>query len=122
MADNSLKDVTSCAPGMAKWIVSGAAAADAQLVLRPPAGPQRGNGSPRRPDPTRVAAIAGLQELLDAVVAPALVGEAILEDLEELGAVRISEMVCAGAWQAIKAWALLRPLQRRRLLHHVGAE
>ena len=39
----------------------------------------------------------------------------LLEDLEELGAARASELTSED-WASLRVWAALRPLQKRRLL------
>ena len=122
IADGSLQDVVSCAPCMCKWIVQGAAAADAQPALGPMLPVRQGaSRQEESPDPARVAAIGGLHALLAAAQLPGLVASALLEDLEELGAVNVAEL--AGAdWEAMHSWGLLRTLQRRRVLAHVGAQ
>lgn len=121
LADDRLKDVVSCAPCMARWILSGANAYDAAGGLQPVLpvqGPGNGHASL---DATRVAAIRGFQELLEALQVPASASEELLADLERLGAVSVHEPTAAD-WESMNAWALLRPLQQRRLLQHTGAQ
>ena len=120
MADSSLKDVVSCAPCMAKWVVNESKAGDAGSVLQPvlPVQAVGRNNEPLSED--RVMAVAGFREMMAAVRAPS-VAEAILEDLETLGAARVSELTLSD-WMALNSWSLLRPLQQRRLLQHVGAQ
>ena len=119
LEEGSLKDVVSCAPCMARWIVSGSSAQDAAPALQAVLPLQE---APSRVDPlnvARVAAIGGLAELLAAVMVRTEVSEAILEDLEGLGAVSVSELRL-GDWESLNAWSLLRPLQKRRLLDHLA--
>ena len=58
---------------------------------------------------------------LRAVQPASAVAMAIVEDLEELGAVRVGELSVAD-WEASRSWDLLRPLQKRRLQQHIGAQ
>ena len=99
---------------MAHWIVSAAAAGDAQPAVQ----------SAQLPPPDvselhdRVAKIVGLGELLRALQGPRPVVEALVEDLEQLGAVDVSELAPTD-WQALNVWSLLKPLQQRRVLQHL---
>ena len=116
LPDCSLQDVISCAPCMAKWIVHGAAAADAQPALQNAVTPKAlgDNGS-------RVDAIMGLKNLYDALLLPMPVATAMLDALEDLGAICVSELTIQD-WQSMQVWAALRPLQKRRLFAHLGHE
>ena len=115
MLEGALKDVISCPCCMARWIVNGSFAGDAALALQPVLPVQEQLNS------DRVTAIAGFKELMSAVKAPVPVCEAVLEDLEGLGAARVSELTSAD-WESLNAWSLLRPLQKRRLLQQCGAQ
>jgi hypothetical protein len=121
MAEGSLQDVVSCAPCMARWVVNGANACDAAPALQPALPTPTASHIPAHVDAVRVMAISGLKELVAAVQLPGPVCEAILEDLEELGAAGVSELTAAD-WASLNAWSLLRPLQKRRLLQHSGAK
>ena len=72
-----------------------------------------------RVDTGRVFAITGLQALLDIVSLPIGVAEALLEDLEELGAVSVAEPSRAEL-EGLQFWSLLKPLQMKRLVQHLG--
>ena len=112
-----LKDVCSCAVCMCRWIRDGANACDAGLCLQPVL-PVRGSTMPRV-DTGRVFAITGLQALLDIVSLPIGVAEALLEDLEELGAVSVAEPSRAEL-EGSQFWSLLKLLQMKRLVQHLG--
>ena len=43
----------------------------------------------------------------------------MVEDLEELGAINVKEPN-RSQWESLAAWALLKPLQKARLLNHLG--
>ena len=95
---------------MCHWIVQGAAAQDASPGLQPLlARPAREGGG-----------IAGFQELVAAVQLPVGAAQSLAEDLEELGAISVSELTSAD-WESLSAWTTLRTLERRRLLQHVSA-
>ena len=68
---------------------------------------------------SRVHAIQGLSDCLGALQAPHATCKALLEDLEQLGAVCVAELTAAD-WESLSTWGMLLPLQRRRLLHCVG--
>ena len=105
---------------MCRWILRGAAAYDAEMGLRPI--PSTGATEVIAPMPSirRTSAIQGLPELLAVLVLGDSIADALVEDLENLGAARVSELTIMD-WEAIRAWSVLRPLQRRRLLQHTGA-
>ena len=107
----ALKDVQSCAPCMARWIVKwSAAAAPAVQPVAPvqlaPAAPASNN------------AVTGFSALMTAAkLAGAVVGS-LLSEILALGAVDIDEL-CLQDWQALPAWKMLRPLEMRRLANAV---
>ena len=113
---NRMHDVVSCPVCMAKWIVENAAAKDATLGLQPVLPVSVPNAS--KLDSVRVSAIAGLAKLLDVLVLPVGAALGVLEDLEELGAVSVNEPTRA-EWETLSVWALLKPLQRRRLVQEL---
>ena len=47
--------------------------------------------------------------------------EALVEDLEALGAVDVTELQPTD-WESLHVWTLLKPLQKRRLRQHAGAK
>ena len=112
-----LKEVTSCAVCMCRWIRDGANRIDAAPCLQHVL-PARGSTMPSV-DTGRVFAIRGLQDLLDKVALPTGVAEGLLEDLEELGAVNVTEP-SRGEWESLHFWSLLKPLQLKRMLQHLG--
>jgi len=121
LADGSLKDVVSCASHMACWIVKGASAYDAAFGTRQPAVAAEVLRSKEAAlDMDRVAAIQGLQQVLAALKVQVPVAVSLLEELERLGAVTVAELTAAD-WESLSAWALLLPLQRRRLLQCLEA-
>jgi hypothetical protein len=118
MVEGALRDVISCPCCMAKWIVNGSSAGDAVPALQPVLPVL---ALDEHQDSHRVMAIFGLKDLMAAVRVPVAVCVSVLEDLEGLGAVRVSELTVAD-WESLNAWSLLRPLQKRRLLEHCGAQ
>lgn len=119
MGKGDLKDVTSCSSCMARWIVAGSAQRDAAggLHAMPTVLPiDEDKKAAMQPDvQLRVAAIVGLSQLLQKLQVPTEVATMLLEDLEELGAARASELTSED-WASLRVWAALRPLQKRRLL------
>jgi len=115
MADGSLKDIASCAPHMARWIVNGASAHDATLQREPGVATEAAFNQSAALIMQRVAAIQGLQQVLDALKVPGPVAATLLDELEQLGAVSVGELTAAD-WQSLNVWALFLPLQKRRLL------
>jgi len=117
LPEGAMKDVVSCPVCMAKWIVSSAAALDASPGLQPVL-PIR-TSTDAKLDHARVSAIVGLTGLLEAVKLPTGTAEAVVEDLEELGAINVKEPN-RSEWESLAVWALLKPLQKTRLLQHLG--
>jgi len=117
MPDGQLQDVCSCAVCMCAWIVEFAAAYDAEVGLRRlPA-----QSAPAIQGGNIEGGLAeGLQRLVAAAKLPTSVGEALAEDLEELGAVSTSELTPSD-WESLRAWAFVKPLQRRRFLQIVSS-
>ena len=104
-----LREVTPCTHHLAEWIVAGAAEWDAAGVhpaaaAAPAVAPFNG-------------AVQGFTELMQA--ARLLEGDqrALASDLEDLGAVDVTELT-VGDWEGLPTWSRLRPLQQRRLLQH----
>ena len=56
---------------------------------------------------------------MDKTVLPNGVAEAVLEDLEELGAVSVTEP-SRHDWESLNCWSLLKPLQRKRLSNYLA--
>ena len=115
----ALKDITSCAPCMARWLVSGASAKDSAEALR--AAPRAlGDAHQGVEGAARVEAILGLKEALGVLKAPAPVVEVLIGGLESLGAADVRELTLSD-WESLEAWTMMRPLQKRRLVQHVDA-
>ena len=88
----------------------------ASMRCRPSCRSKEGKKAAIQPDvQLRVAAIVGLSQLLQKLQVPTEVATMLLEDLEELGAARASELTSED-WASLRVWAALRPLQKRRLL------
>ena len=121
LPEGSLHDVQSCAHCMAKWIVEGAAAHDAAAAVQPVINVQAPREDLRHLEQQRLEAIVGLSEVIAAVLLPGSAAEALLNDLEDLGAANVAELTPAD-WQALAFWAVLRPLQKRRLERHLGIQ
>ena len=121
MPDGALKEVESCASCMCRWIVRGAAALDAQAGLQPLLPIVGARSGPASLEMGRVRAVGGLPELLEVLRVTNEVSMVIVEGLENLGAVHVSELVVSD-WEALDAWSLLLPLPRRRLLQHIGGK
>ena len=120
LPDGALKEVAPCAPCMCQWLVSGAAAWDAasNLQVAQPV-PVASGWRQRCPlDTDRVSAIVGLRQALEALKLPRSMSEAIVDDLEKLGAISLTELTLAD-WESLESWAALRPLQKRRLAQYV---
>jgi len=105
LPDGAMKDVVSCPVCMAKWIVSSTAALDASAGLQPVL-PLR-TSTDTKLDHARVSAIVGLAELLEAVKLPPCAAEAVVEDLEQLGAISVQEPDCSER-EGLIVWALLK--------------
>ena len=119
MQQSGLKEVCPCAPCMCQWIIQGARSWDTACgVSSVPQGPSSSTVLSSSIVP-RVHAIQGLSDCLGALQAPPATCKALLEDLEQLGAVRVAELTAAD-WESLSAWGMLLPLQRRRLLHCAG--
>ena len=69
----------------------------------------------------RVNAVVGMSECLAALRVPDATCKALLEGLEQLGAVNVTEL-SASDWETLSVWGTLLPLQRRRLLQCVGCQ
>lgn len=106
----NMQDVDPCACHMARWIRDAAAAADARTVLQPvlpTASPSTTIGM--------AAKLDGMDVLSFETRLPSSVASALQAELLELGAVDVRELPAA-EWETLKAWALLKPLQQRRVL------
>ena len=97
--------VPECRHHLAKWIVEASAAFDAAQGLNaPPILP--GDGE---------AAIKDLAIFLDRAKAPRRARAAIVADIVAVGAADVQELFQAD-WESLPSWALLKPLERRRVL------
>lgn len=109
-----LKDVESCAPCMARWIlkfseeVPPVAAACAAVSL---------------PTSTSAAAsysaVAGFGAAMASAKLPAAVADALFGDILAAGAVDVSEL-SRDDWPKLPSWSKLRPLEVRRLVAAMG--
>ena len=97
---------------LALWIRDGAAAFEAHLAL---AGPQPGQANSGG---AGSSAVQGLHALLEHALIPPEAAAALAAEVEALGAVHVQELRQAD-WCGLHAWALLREMERRRLLANV---
>ena len=118
LRQGDLKDVTPCAPCMCQWISEGAWSWDSAHGVQRPLPILSASSSDASDIASRVSAIAGLQDALTLLRAPDNVCEGIVVDLEQLGAVSVTELTVAD-WESLASWESLRPLQKRRLLQLV---
>ena len=113
-----LKDVDSCAPCMARWIVEGSSALPSAALpgtaVLPSAPP-----SPRpSPWPAKVdahASVAGFAGVMSKAELPVHAVRELFADVSAAGAVHVKELTVAD-WQSFPSWSKLRPLEARRLL------
>ncbi|CAK0825254.1 unnamed protein product [Prorocentrum cordatum] len=113
LSDGSLQDVLSCAPCMTAWIVREAAKFDAVGVFRPaPAAPAAADAG--------VPPVSGFDDLMSDARIPRAQADALLADVRAMGAVAVDEVLPAD-WVCLNSWALLLPLQKRRLLGQIGS-
>ena len=120
---NILKDMEPCAVHMCRWIVEGAAAADARVALRQPlalpclevpvaaAGAQRPEG--RAAWDTEV--VRGLGALAEQAQLGPEIADALRAELAQEGAVNVAEL-SPGDWQGLVTWSWMKKFQRKRLL------
>ena len=109
-----LKDVESCAPCMARWIlkfseeVPPVAAACAAVTL---------------PTSTSAvashSAVAGFGAAMASAKLPAAVADALFDDILAAGAVDVSEL-SRDDWPKLPSWSKLRPLEVRRFVAAMG--
>ena len=121
MPDAALQDVESCTSCMCHRIVRGAVAHDARTGVETALPVPVDNSGSASFVMTRVRAINGLPELRGVLHVPDQVSLVLLEGLERLGAVSISELVVSD-WESLDVCSLLLPLPRRRLLQHIVAK
>lgn len=116
-AVKKLKDSDACAIHMCKWIMDGAAEADAREVLRAPvllplsdiaAGNGHGEGQE----------LVGMSDLVRVAKLPAATAAALENEIKALGAIHVRELA-AEDWKALRSWALVKPFEQKRLLGHV---
>ncbi|CAK0865702.1 unnamed protein product [Prorocentrum cordatum] len=113
LSDGSLQDVLSCAPRMTARIVREAAKFDAVGVFRPaPAAPVGADAG--------VPPASGFDDLMSDARIPRAQADALLADVRAMGAVAVDEVPPAD-WVRLNSWALLLPLQKRRLLGQAGS-
>ncbi|CAK0899975.1 unnamed protein product [Prorocentrum cordatum] len=113
LPDGSLQDVLSCAPCMTAWSVREAAKFDAVGVFRPaPAAPVGADAG--------VPPVSGFDDLMSDARIPRAQADALLADVRAMGAAAVDEVLPAD-WARLNSWALLLPLQKRRLLGQIGS-
>ena len=106
----NLKDIEPCGVCLSKWIVAGAAARDASLVLH---GPVLIPGGPEQRD-----ILTGMEDLKRAANLDTDVMERLAAELVALGARDICE-ITREDWQQLRAFATLRPFEQRRLMRAI---
>ena len=99
--------------------MSSANALDASPGLQPVLPLTAATGSGIEVDLGHVSAMAGLVELLKTVKLLTGTAQAVHEDLEELGAINVKEPN-RSEWESLAAWALFKPLQKKRFLQYLG--
>ncbi len=112
-----LRESDACAIHMCKWIVAGAAEADAQAVLQAPALPLV-TASAQSYGANSAEGLHGMSVLVAAVKLPAASAAALEAEILALGAVHVQELT-ADDWKSLSAWPSLRPFEQRRLLAHL---
>ena len=98
-----LKDVASCAPCMAKWIVKSSDKAMAAPHLLAPVSAR-----------TSASSIGGWTVAMTDAKVPPDVADVLFSDVVRLGATDVTELVLHD-WEQLPSWHKLRPLEVRRL-------
>ena len=113
-----LETVPECEVCMARWIRDKAAEFDEAARIANTSGPslisQALGGSGGMP-----TEIDGLGALCTDVRIPVATAESLTQELVSLGAVCVQELALSD-WQTLASWALVKPLERRRLLAALG--
>ena len=113
-----LKEVAPCTHHLAEWIEDGAGDYDAVCLIG------GGAAAPRWPavqgNGVEVELVKGFKLLIETAQIPEQASNALLSDLEDIGAVDINELEQTD-WDSLSSWASLRPLQQRRLKQHIQA-
>ena len=114
----TLREVTPCAHHMAAWIVKRAGDYDACVQLANGeigASPTLPLSLPLQGQAQDDEAVQGFKRLMETLHIPSAMQEALLADLEELGAASVAELT-AEDWEGLPSWNQLKPLQKRRVL------
>ena len=106
-----LADSNPCAAHLCKWLVDGAAAADARAALRPGPAPRVGDAS----DGEGHGGLGGMGSIAKAAKLPAAKADMLTAEIVALGAVDARELAVTD-WQELRGWAALLPFERKRLL------
>ena len=109
LAEGALRDVESCAPCMARWILAGASAHDAAPALRRAVPHRLAEPSASTTSIHMVTWLQQTARLSDSSV------EVVVRELEHLGVATIQELH-AGDWEGLECWHALKPFEKRRIL------
>ena len=118
-----LKDVDSCAPCMARWIVEGSSELPSAPLLGTAVLPSPPLSSSPLPWPAKVdayASVTGFAGLTGKAELPAHAVRELFADVTAAGAVHVQELIVAD-WQSFPSWSKLRPLEVRRVLRAAAA-
>ena len=113
-----LKDVDSCAPCMARWIVEGSSALPSAALPCTAVLPSPPPSSGPSPWPAKVdayASVTGFAGSMSKAELPVHAVRELFADVSAAGAVHVKELTVAD-WQSFPSWSKLRPLEARRLL------
>ena len=112
----ALKEVPCCTHCMAAWIIEGARDYDAACLVANGALLPSLSAEPQQTP--QEEPIQGFKSLMDTARIPEPERSTLADELAELGAVDVTELLQSD-WEGLAAWSGLRPLQQRRLLQHV---
>jgi hypothetical protein len=118
-----LKDVDSCAPCMARWIVEGSSAPPSAALPGTAVLPSPPPSSHPSPWPAKVdayASVTGFACVMSKAELPVHAVRELFADVSAAGAVHVKELTVAD-WQSFPSWSKLRPLEARRLLRAAAA-
>lgn len=108
---SKMSSVGACPHHMAKWIRDSAAAHDTRVAMQAPLALLVADGTAE----SHSEAVEGMAAFLRDARVPREAGQALERELLGLGAIHTGELAAA-EWKELRAWALLLPLEQRRLL------